>query len=69
MGLCVLPALGVVGNNPALLFGIPISILWLLGCFILLTATTVLAYRWVFRPWAKTVDGQTQDAIEKEDRQ
>ncbi len=49
---CFLPALGIAFNSPELILGIPMSVLWLTGCFVALAALTVAGYILVFRHWS-----------------
>ena len=57
---CILPATGVAFNSSSPVLGVPVSVLWLGGCFFALSALTVVGYFAVFKPWSQELDGTAQ---------
>ncbi|MFC1771655.1 hypothetical protein ACFLZV_07200 [Candidatus Margulisiibacteriota bacterium] len=52
--LYVFPALDIMANT--IILGIPIALIWMLGCLILIIALTLIAKVFVFKPWMKEID-------------
>ena len=50
--LCLLPALNVAFNSSELVFGIPVSVVWLTCCFAAFVGLSIWGYIAVFSPWA-----------------
>ncbi|MCZ6692103.1 MAG: hypothetical protein O7H41_21160 [Planctomycetota bacterium] len=56
--LTLLPATGMIFNSSSLVLGVPVSILWLSGCFVAMAALTVIGYLTVFRPHRARIDAE-----------
>jgi len=56
--LAFLPTFNFLGNSSQLIFGVPISILWILTDLILLVILSVVAYLKIFRQWAIKIDSR-----------
>lgn len=53
-----LPLCGLAFNSSKLVFGVPISLLWIFVCLAGFPALALVGYTKVFKPWAEAVDGE-----------
>lgn len=56
--LSFFPALGIAGNENTLVFGIPLTIVWISIVLVLLVLLSIISYKFLFAEWATKIDSK-----------